>query len=218
MATLPYTKFTLIRRIKRHLADGFPNSDFTISDNEILLHLDSALAVGLIAQVFGNAKLENNLYVPDAYYVTSELPALQQDIRTNYWYSTLPQTPVSLPMGYAINRVYSASEADGISDDFLPIKSKRLSYRNSLPMAPGSRYWVENKKIWLAANNNSTLQDQTIYAQMATTRTSDINEDMPLPDDAIEGIFQKVIQICLQRYQVPQDVIADQLAAGNKSS
>lgn len=218
MATLPYTKKMFIERIRKHVADGFPNADFSVSSNEILLYIDSALAIGLIGQVYNNAKVEGNLAVPEAYLTTYNISGITQDDVTGYWSASLPQTPVSLPLGYSISRVYFGSSAFGVSDDAYPIKAKEVAYINLLPLPAGVRYWVENKKIWLAAYNSAGLSGLNLYVQMAKTRTDDVNEDMALPDDAMQAIFEKVVQQLLQRYQIPQDIVSDGLAAGNKSS
>ena len=53
---------------------------------------------------------------------------------------------------------------------------------------------------------------------MAKTRTESLTETLNLPDDAIEGIFQNVVNKLIQRMQLPKDIIADDVSAGNKSS
>lgn len=217
MAAIIYSKLQLIQRIKKHIADGFPNSSFSATDNEVLLYIDEALAFNLIGQVYANAKIEGALAVPEAYLVTYNL-TLSQDMVTGYWFSALPQPPVSLPLGYSISRVYPAMSQYGEGQDFVAIKAKRVSYRKNLPLPPTGRYWVENKKIWFAASDNTSLLGIPFYVQMACTRTSDTSEAMNLPDDAIEGIFQNVTQKLIQRMQLPKDIILDNLPAGNKSS
>lgn len=219
MGIIPYTKKMFLQRIRKHVSDTRLISDsFSASDKEILLYLDSALAVTMIGQVYNNAKIEGNIAVPEAYLTTYSLTSPVSDTDTGYWFSSLPQPPVSLPLGYSINRVYFTDPQMGISQDAIPIKAKRLSYRMNLPMPTGVRYWVENKLLWLAASNNQSLANTNLKVQMIKTRTDDVNEDMALPDDAIEGIFTKVVQMLLQRYGVPKDIIQDNLPAGNKSS
>lgn len=215
---VPYTKKQLVQRILKHVSDGFPNASTTVSYNQVLLYIDQALAYSLIGSVYANAKLEGSLAVPEAWIFTYQLTALQQDAVTNYWYSTLPQPPLSLPLGYSVNRVYFANAIDGIGNDALPIKAKRLGYRNNMPMPFGVRYWVEGNKIWLAASNGTSLLNQNCYVQMPITRTMDIDEDLNLPDDQIEAIFNNVVMKINQRLQEPKDVVLDNLPSGNKSS
>ena len=219
MGIIPYTKKMFLQRVRKHVSDTRLISDsFSASDKEILLYIDSALAVTMVGQVYNNAKIEGNIAVPEAYLTTYSLLSPVSDPDTGYWFSSLPQPPVSLPLGYSINRVYFTDPQFGVSQDAIPIKAKRLSYRMNLPMPTGVRYWVENKLLWMAASNNQSLANMNLKVQMIKTRTDDISEDMALPDDAIQGIFDKVVQTLVQRYGFPQDVIQDNLPAGNKSS
>lgn len=220
MSIVPYTKKVLVERIKIHMANNYPNSDMSLSDNQVLLYIDQALAFNLVGQVYNMAKLEGTLVMPEAYISTYNLPSLTQDPITGYWSTILPQPPISLPLGYSITDVYFAKNAFGKSDPILPIKNKRVSYRNFMPIPNGTRYWVEGNILWLATSNNQPLLEvkDNVYAKMAKTRTDDINETMDLPDDHIENIFNNVVLKCKDRMQIPQDIIKDNLPAGNKSS
>jgi hypothetical protein len=219
MASLiPYTKIQLIERIKRHMADDFPSAEFSTSNNEVLLYIDQAIAFTLVGQVYAGAKVEGNLVMPEGWLTTYSLPALTKDSATGDWYSTLPQPPVSLPLGYSINNVYAAEAGSGKSQDFYPIKAKRVGYRRYMPMPSGARYWVEGSKIWMAANDGGSLLNYTVYAVMAKTRTESLTETLNMPDDAIEAVFQNVVAKMVQRMQLPKDVIKDDISAGNKAS
>lgn len=215
---IQYTKRILVQRIRKHVADGYPNDDFSASTNEIMLYIDQALAFGLIGQVYQNAKVEGNLVMPEAYMTTFLLPALQKDSLTEDWYSTLPQTPVNLPLGYSISDVYFATMADGKSESVLPIRNKRVAFRNFMPKPYGTSYRVEANKIFIKSSNNYPLLGLNLYVTMAKTRTTDLDEIMALPDDAIEAIFNNVVTKLTQRGQEPKDIIKDQLPSGNKAS
>jgi hypothetical protein len=216
-SVVAYTKKVFIERVKRHMNDGFPNSSFGASDKEILLYIDEAIAFSLVGQVYEQAKIEGTLVMPEA-YLTTTIQTLAQDVNTSEWYTTLPQPPVSLPLGYSVNRVYFASTMNGVSQDVLPVKAKRRGYRNNMPRPAGAEYWVEGSKMWVTANDGSPLFGLNLYVQMAQSRTDNINDAMNLPDDIIEGVFNKVIAKLTNRLQLPKDVISDNLPAGNKGS
>lgn len=219
MASLiAYTKEMLVERIKRHMADDFPDAEFSTSNNEVLLYIDQALAFNMIGQVFGLAKVEGNLCVPEGYLTTYTLPDLAQDTVSGYWYTTLPQPPVSLPLGYSISRAYFGEAGFGQSREILPIKAKRVGYRVNMPMPSGARYWIEGSKMWVAASDGSSLFQLQVYVTMAKTRTEAMNEVMNLPDDVIETIFQNVVAKMKDRMGLPKDIIKDDISAGNKSS
>ena len=215
---ISYTKKMLVERIKRHIANGWPDEDFSATDNEVLLYVDQALASGLIGQTYANAKIEGNIAVPEAYLTTYQLSALQQNSITKIWYGTLPQPPVNLPLGYSITEAYFASSTNGKGLNVMFIEGKRVAYRKLMPMPFGVRAWVDGNIMWLEASDGGSLLNQTLYVVMASTRTSSVTDVMTLPDDAIEAIFMNVTQKLIQRMQLPQDIIKDDLPAGVKTS
>ena len=106
----------------------------------------------------------------------------------------------------------------GESKELYLIRAKRVGRRKTLPLPPGGRAWVENSMIWVSATDGSSLSGVPLYVQMVKTRTDDMNEAMALPDDAIEAIFKSVTKKIFERYGLPQDIVKDNLDAGNKSS
>jgi len=215
---LSYSWGQFIERLGRHINNNFPTAEFSVSDNEMLLYINEAMSFGLVGQVWNGAKVTGVMEVPDAYMATFQLAALTQDSVTRNWYSTMPQPPLSLPLGYSVNRVYFANTTDGEGIDCLPIKAKRVGYRKNMPMPFGVRYWVEGKKIWLAASDGSSLLGQDCYIQMPSTRATAITDAINLPDDAQKMIFDLVVARLKERLQLPQDIIKDDLPSGNKSS
>lgn len=216
MASLiAYTKEVLIERMRRDLANDFPGDEFAISENEALLHIDQALAFTAVGQAFNNAKVLGTIEVPEGYLTTYALSALVQDQVTGDWYATLPQPPVSLPLGISITRVFFASTQDGVSDEIVPIKAKRAGYRRLMPSPSGGQYRVNGSTIYVRSPDGQNLGDLPVYVEMVNTRTSSVTDTMSLPDDAIESIYNLAYQKLVQRYKMPKDVIADQIGGGN---
>lgn len=215
---LTFSWLQLIQRLRQHIVNDFPSSELSITDNEVLLHINDAMSFGLVGQVWNNAKVTGVMEVPDAYEVTFQLAALSQDAVTRDWYSTMPQPPLSLPLGYSVNRVYFANSTNGRGVDCFPIKAKRLAFRNNMPMPFGVRYWVENGKIWLAASDGSSLLNQDCYIQMPSTRAVNLTDQINLPDDAYKMVYDLVLAKMKDRLQLPQDKIVDGLSTGNKTS
>lgn len=220
MATPPYIYKQLIQRITKHINNGYPNDAFATSDNEILLYINQANAFGLVGQVWMGAKVLGYMEMPDAYLATLQLPALAEDLVTGDWITALPQPPVALPLGYSINRIYSAGPGNQGNQDVFMIKGNRVGRRANMPMPGGIRGWVDytnNTILRLRASDNQPLLGKVFFVQMPTTRTADITLPMNLPDDAIEAIFNSVVAQLTKRYQEPKDVINDDLPAGNNT-
>lgn len=215
---IPYTRRQLIQRIRQHIANGWPNHSFSASENEVQLYIDQAIAFAIVGKAYEGAKIEGALVIPEAFLITYNVGNLSLDSITMEWYATLPQPPLSLPLGYSINRVYFGSIANSISQEAYPIKAKRTSYRNDLPKPDGIYYRVENNVIKLQASNYQPLQGTDLYVQMPSARTSDVNEAMNIPDDALEIIFNNVIAKLKDRFMIPKDIVEDNLPSGNKAS
>lgn len=214
---VPYNRKQLIQRIRKHVNNGFPNDAYATSDNEINLYIDQANAFGLVGQVWMGAKVMGYMELPEAYLATLQLPALQEDPNTGYWYTTLPQPPVGLPLGYSVNRIFSAGPGNQGNQDFFMIKANRVGRRTNMPLPSGVRAWIEAYTLWCAASDNQPLLGKPVFVQMPTTRTSDITLPMNLTDDAIEAIFNSVVAQLTKRYQEPKDIINDDLPAGNNT-
>ena len=215
---LGYTWRQLVQRIWKHFNNDFPNTDFSITENEIYLYVNESMSSGLVGQVYNGAKVLGALEVPESYILQFELAALTQDTVSGYWTTTLPQPPLSLPLGYSINRVYPATAGFGQGKDCIAIKAKRVGRRKTMPMQFGVRYWVTGQKLWLAASDGSSLYGQTFYVEMPSTRMTALTDTINLPDDVVEGIFLKVIAKLKDRLGIPQDIIQDDLPAGRKDS
>ncbi len=219
MASLiAYSKQLLIERIQRHMADDFPSADFGAKDLEILLYIDQALAANLVGQMFAMAKVEGNLATPEAYLTTYLLPDLVQDNITKEWYTTLPQPPISLPLGYSVDEAYFANAVNGKGQQIFWIKGKRSAYRNNMPKPYGVSAKIEGSKIILEMSDGGSLSGQSLYVRMASTRTSSLTDTMNLPDDAIENIFMNVVAKLKDRLGIPKDVVLDDISSGNKAS
>ena len=72
--------------------------------------------------------------------------------------------------------------------------------------------------MFIKAKDNMPLSELTAYVEMLSTRTTDVNETMNVPDDILTAIFDKVAKDCMVRLQMPKDIIKDDIGAGNKSS
>ena len=101
---LGYSWRQLVQRLNNHINNDYPGTDFSVTENMMILYINEAMSSGVIGQVYGGAKVLGTLEMPESYILQFQLAALAQDNVTKNWYSTLPQPPLSLPLGYSINR------------------------------------------------------------------------------------------------------------------
>ena len=215
---IAYTYSMFVERVKKHLNDGFPTTDFKVTSNEVLLYIYSAIPSVLKSQMYENAKVFNIFEVPDAYLLTYQITPLTKNAATNEWKGTLPQTPLELPSGYNITDAYVSQAGYGKGQSIIFTKTKRVPYRNNMPKMAAVYARIETNIIYLQSYNGMPLNGQTLYVQMPISRAASLSDVMSLPDGAIEPIFNKVIETILQRYKIPQDTVLDNLPAGNKTS
>lgn len=214
MAAIAFNKKQLIERVRRHLADGWPAVEFSVTTNEVLLYIDAAIASTLVASMVGIAKLTKELSTPESYIITTQLSPLVKNDATNEWYATLPQTPLSLSLGYSITNAYFADAANGQSQPIWLIKAKRSAFREYMPRPGGTSATVRGNIIYIKEKYATALAGFSVYVDMVTTRTSDITAPMNLPDDAIDAVFDKVVAKCMQRMGIPRDVVKDNIGEG----
>jgi hypothetical protein len=79
MAALTYSKKLFIERILRDLLNDFPDADRKLSNNEVLLHIDQAVAFAMVGSIYNAAKLEGTLTMPEAYLSTYSLGTLSKN-------------------------------------------------------------------------------------------------------------------------------------------
>lgn len=156
--------------------------------------------------------------VPEGVYNTYQLPALTKDNVIKKWYSTLPQPPVGLPLGYSITECYFANTVDGQGTQVFLIKAKRAAYRNNMPKPFGVSAKINGSKIIFEASNGASLLNQNCYVTMINTRTESLSDTLNFPDDVIEGVFNNVVSKLLQRMQIPMDTVKDDLPQGKKEA
>jgi hypothetical protein len=217
MAT-PRTKKALVELIQTHLSNNFPSDESSFTNGQVLMYVDAAFAFNLVGQIWQNAKLEGSIDVPEGVLNTYKIGGLAKDVAIGEWFATLPQTPISLPLGYSITEVYFIDSSNGKSQTVFPIENKRVAIREFMAMPTGTRYWVEGNKIVLKASNGASLFGQDLYVRMPKTRTDNISENLNFPEDTIWNVFDAVTKKMSERFAIPQDVINDGLPSGNKAS
>ena len=215
--TIPYSIKMMAQLVRRFLNNDFPNDAFSISINEIYLHIWQSVSDKIVKLAYVNAQVEGVLAVAEAFLVTYNLTVTQQDSGTGYWYVTLPQPPLSLPLGYSINDAYFVDPKFGKSQSIWLIKAKRVAYRNDLPEPPGVRGWVEGNTFWMTAYNNVPLLNANLRVQMPTGRSTDLDAPFNMPDDIVMQIFQEVVTKLSERFKMPRDNVKDNEPAGNNA-
>lgn len=212
ITTLTYDTF--IERIKKRLANGWPNIKFSITDNEILMYVYEATATAITMLSTQGLKLDGIRAVPEGFLTTYKIAASSfvQDTNTSYFSVAMPAPLINLPLGYSISEPYFA----GAGVPGLPIilvHARQKGFWNKIPTPDYGVYaWVEGLSFIMDGRGlNLALSGQTLYLRMLSPRsaTGNTSDVMTMPDEAIKMVFDLVIDELTKRLQTPKDKTND---------
>ena len=203
------TRKVLIEQIRRMLYGGVPTDDANITEKEINLYINEALAYMAKVNYTDSIKLDGIETVSDVFYLTFKNLAITRDTDTGYYSLDLPQVPLGLARGYGISTV-TFPTATGLAKSPIPISVRELDYMDSLKQPPSKIfYWPEGKKLWFKSYTN--LVGKFAIVRMVSTETSDMDAELNVPQEYITDIINLVMGQLRPRKATPQDSTNDGL-------
>lgn len=203
------TRKVLIEQIRRMLYGGIPTDDANITEKEINLYINEALAYMAKVNYTDSIKLDGIETVSDVFYLTFKNLAITRDTDTGYYSLDLPQVPLGLARGYGISTV-TFPTATGLAKSPIPISVRELDYMDSLKQPPSKIfYWPEGKKLWFKSYTN--LVGRLAIVRMVSTETSDLDAELNVPQEYITDIINLVMTQLRPRKATPQDSTNDGL-------
>jgi len=203
------TRKVLIEQIRRMLYGGVPTDDANITEKEINLYINQALAYMAKVNYTDSIKLDGIETVSDVFYLTFKNLAIVKDNDTGYYSLDLPQVPLGLARGYGISTV-TFPTSTGLAKSPIPISVRELDYMDSLKQPPSKIfYWPEGKKLWFKSYSN--LVGKFAIVRMVSTETSDMDAELNVPQEYITDIINLVMGQLRPRKATPQDSTNDGL-------
>jgi hypothetical protein len=203
------TRKVLIEQIRRMLYGGIPTDDANITEKEINLYINEALAYMAKVNYTDSIKLDGIETVSDVFYLTFKNLAIVKDNDTGYYSLDLPQVPLGLARGYGISTV-TFPTSTGLAKSPIPISVRELDYMDSLKQPPSKIfYWPEGKKLWFKSYTN--LVGKFAIVRMVSTETSDMDAELNVPQEYITDIINLVMGQLRPRKATPQDSTNDGL-------
>lgn len=203
------TRKVLIEQIRRMLYGGVPTDDANITEKEINLYINEALAYMAKVNYTDSIKLDGIETVSDVFYLTFKNLAITRDTDTGYYSLDLPQVPVGLARGYGISTV-TFPTSTGLAKSPIPISVRELDYMDSLKQPPSKIfYWPEGKKLWFKSYTN--LIGKLAIVRMVSTENSDMDAELNVPQEYITDIINLVMGQLRPRKATPQDSTNDGL-------
>lgn len=203
------TRKVLIEQIRRMLYGGVPTDDANITEKEINLYINEALAYMAKVNYTESIKLDGIETVSDVFYLTFKNLAITKDNDTGYYSLDLPQVPLGLARGYGISTV-TFPTATGLAKSPIPISVRELDYMDNLKQPPSKIfYWAEGKKLWFKSYTN--LVGRLAIVRMVSTENSDMDAELNVPQEYITDIINLVMGQLRPRKATPQDSTNDGL-------
>ncbi len=203
------TRRVLIEQIRRMLYGGVPTDDANITEKEINLYINEALAYMAKINYTDSIKLDGVESISDVFYLTFKNLAIVKDNDTGYYSLDLPQVPLGLARGYGISTV-TFPTATGLAKSPIPISVRELDYMDNLKQPPSKIfYWPEGKKLWFKSYTN--LVGKFAIVRMVSTETADLDSELNVPQEYITDIINLVMNQLRPRKATPQDSTNDGL-------
>ena len=201
------TRRVLIEQIRRIFYGGVPNDDASLSEKEVNLYLNEAIAYMAKVNYTDAIKLDGIETVADSFYATFKNLSITRDSDTGYYSLELPQVPLGLARGYGISTV-TFPTSTGLAKSPIPISVRELDYIDQLKQPPSKIfYWSEGKKLWFKSYTN--LVGKYAIVRMVSTETSDLDAEINVPQEYISDIIDLVINKLKIRKGTPEDNVND---------
>ncbi len=203
------TRRVLIEQIRRMLYGGIPTDDANITEKEINLYINEAMAYMAKINYTDAIKLDGVESIADSFYLTFKNLAATRDTDTGYYSIDLPQVPLGLARGYGIATVTFPTNT-GSAKSPIPISVRELDYMDNLKQPPSKIfYWSEGKKLWFKSYIN--LVGKNAIVRMVSTETTNLDDELNVPQEYITDIINLVMGQLRPRKATPQDSTNDGL-------
>jgi len=202
------TSNNMIDRVRRAYYNDYPDDASVLTDNEMLLHLNDAVAQVATKQANDAYAITGIRMIPEGYITTYKLTSFTKDADTGYYYASLPHVPFGLPENSGVNSCFF-SGTKGQSKPILYVSANEVDYFRNMATPPGAAfYWIEGSTLYLCVKTNLPTGSQ-VSVRMATHVTSNLDAAINVPPDAIGMVFDLMMQKIMSRKNIKADHITD---------
>jgi hypothetical protein len=204
------TRKVLIEQIRRLYYGGVPSDDANLSEKEVNLYINQALAYMAKVNYTDAIKLDGIETVSDAFYSTFKNLALALDTDTGYYYLTLPHPPLGLSRGYGISSV-TFHVSTGLAKAPIPISPRELDLMDNMKRPPSKIfYWAEGSKLWFKSPYYN-LTGKNAIVRMVSAENTDLSAELNVPTEYISDMINWIMNQLKIRKQMPEDTTNDGL-------
>lgn len=183
----------MIDRVIRAYYQDYASEESTLTNNIVQLYINDAVAMALSNAMQKNYVVTGIQSVPEGFMSTFIINSFTKDENTGFYSADLPHPPIGVPENSSVAGVFFGG-VKGQSRPVLEVKPNEVDYFRFMPTPPQAAfYWMESGTIylWLRTNLPSTT---LLYVRMATHVPTDLNAPMNIPPDAVDFVFNYVMQ------------------------
>jgi len=203
------TRRALIEQVRRLYYGGTPSDDANLTENEVNLYINQAIAYVAKVNYTDAIKLDGVETVSDAFYATFKNLAITKDNDTGYYSTTLPHPPLGLSRGYGISTV-TFPVVTGLAKAPTPISPRELEFIDQVKTPPSKVfYWAEGNKLWFKSYQN--LVGKFAIVRMVSAENSDLTSELNVPAEYISDMINWILNQLKVRKGMPEDTTNDGL-------
>jgi hypothetical protein len=204
------TRRVLIEQIRRTYYGGVPSDDASLSEKEVNLYINQAIAYMAKVNYTDSIKLDGVETVSDAFYTTFKDLALSKDTDTGYWFTNLPHPPLGLSRGYGISSVTFAVST-GLAKAPVPISPRELDLIDNMKKPPSKIfYWAEGGRLYFKSPYYN-LNNKFPIVRMVTAESNDLDSQLTVPVEYVSEMVSWIMNQLGTRKNIQEDTTNDGL-------
>jgi len=204
------TRRVLIEQIRRLYYGGVPGDDANLTENEVNLYINQAIAYVAKVNYTDAIKLDGVETVSDAFYATFKNLTLTLDSDTGYWYASLPHPPLGLSRGYGISSV-TFPVSTGLAKAPVAISPREIDIIDNLKKPPSKIFfWAEGGRLYFKSPYYN-LNGKTPIVRMVSAESSDLTAEVNVPGEHISEMINWILNQLKVRKGMPEDTTNDGL-------
>lgn len=204
------TRRVLIEQIRRLYYGGVPGDDANLTENEVNLYINQAIAYVAKVNYTDSIKLDGVETVSDAFYATFKNLTLTLDSDTGYWYASLPHPPLGLSRGYGISTV-TFPVSTGLAKAPVAISPREIDIIDNLKKPPSKIFfWAEGGRLYFKSPYYN-LNGKTPIVRMVSAESSDLTAEVNVPGEHISEMINWILNQLKVRKGMPEDTTNDGL-------
>jgi hypothetical protein len=195
-----------VQLLLRRVSQGRPSDESAITENEVKLWLDHAVAAAAVRAYQGAVQVDGIESVPEGFHHTFKNLVLTEDEDTGYFEFTLPSKPYGLSRGWDITSV-KIEGTRMLSQELLRVSPSQLGFYKTLnPPKNAIFFWVEG--VTGIVDSPVDLTGKKVRVTMPAQSLS-MDDEMNVSEDQLVFITEYILKNFLSTLNVQPDLSND---------